>query len=256
MTEAVGIISKPYLVPWASKHGKLKAEAIARHSFTAVMGDRDREIQEWKQAVDYIPDSWFTDHKLKREDFWKDCEDIKEQARERGHTYHTLIEDCMRANFIGQPLVGIITHKDAGIIKSLAAWLKINSVIIKSFEETLINDTYGYQGTPDAIGEINGRVFIIDWKFTNGFDLSKLLQLAGYGLCLCKPNVGGVLVRFFELKASAVKDTVKKLKHTIIYNFEGSQWGIEEYRIDDLSIYYEPFLECLNLAKLQRSWKS
>lgn len=55
-------------------------------------------------------------------------------------------------------------------IKMLSKWQEIQ----------LVSPAYKFGGTPDAIGEIDGQVVLIDWKTSNGIYGDYLIQLAAY----------------------------------------------------------------------------
>jgi hypothetical protein len=55
-------------------------------------------------------------------------------------------------------------------IKMLSKWQEIQ----------LVSPVYKFGGTPDAIGEIEGQVVLIDWKTSNGVYGDYLIQLAAY----------------------------------------------------------------------------
>ncbi len=47
-------------------------------------------------------------------------------------------------------------------------------------EIQLVSPMYMFGGTPDAIGKINGKIVLLDWKTSNGVYPDYLLQLAAY----------------------------------------------------------------------------
>ena len=47
-------------------------------------------------------------------------------------------------------------------------------------EIQLVSPEYKFGGTPDAIGEIDGKIWLLDWKTSNGVYADYLIQLAAY----------------------------------------------------------------------------
>jgi hypothetical protein len=70
-----------------------------------------------------------------------------------------------------------------GGFKAFLEFEQATSFVAVATEETLVHATYGYVGTLDARGKVNGLHAIVDWKFTQSVDAAGArLQLAGYGL--------------------------------------------------------------------------
>jgi hypothetical protein len=53
-------------------------------------------------------------------------------------------------------------------------------MISKYQEIQLVCPEYKFGGTPDAIGEINGEIVLLDWKTSNGIYQDYIIQLAAY----------------------------------------------------------------------------
>ena len=53
-------------------------------------------------------------------------------------------------------------------------------MISKYQEIQLVCPQYKFGGTPDAIGEINGEIVLLDWKTSNGVYQDYIIQLAAY----------------------------------------------------------------------------
>lgn len=67
-----------------------------------------------------------------------------------------------------------------------AAFLEFQAAtgfVVEATEETLVHEPYGFVGTLDARGLVNGVRAICDWKFTESVDAGGArIQLAGYGI--------------------------------------------------------------------------
>lgn len=65
-------------------------------------------------------------------------------------------------------------------MKSYNAWAKIHELKPICVETPLTSDRFGYGGTPDFIGYVDGRLEIIDYKTGSGIYNSALYQVAAY----------------------------------------------------------------------------
>lgn len=53
--------------------------------------------------------------------------------------------------------------------------------LLSKFQEIqLVSPEYKFGGTPDAIGEIDGEIVLLDWKTSNGVYQDYIIQLAAY----------------------------------------------------------------------------
>ncbi len=103
-------------------------------------------------------------------------------GRERGSRIHRGIESILRR----APTE--IEPTDASAITGARAWLNEHGVRPLEVEAFLINESLGYGGTCDLIAEIDGQIWLLDWKtsksvaWPNGKVYDEMrLQLAAYG---------------------------------------------------------------------------
>lgn len=81
-------------------------------------------------------------------------------------------------------------------------WADTTKVKVVAQEMRLVSEKYQYGGTPDAIGEYDGQLCLLDWKTSNSVYSDYLIQLAAYKNLWeenypDKPLVGGShLLRF------------------------------------------------------------
>jgi hypothetical protein len=61
------------------------------------------------------------------------------------------------------------------------AWEEQNKLEIIYQEISLVSEQYRFGGTPDAIGKLNGKWVLIDWKTSNHIYPDHLIQVASYG---------------------------------------------------------------------------
>lgn len=59
-------------------------------------------------------------------------------------------------------------------------WAAQSRLVILEQEMGLVSERYGFGGTPDAVGQIDGELCLVDWKTSNGVYSDYLLQLAAY----------------------------------------------------------------------------
>lgn len=60
-------------------------------------------------------------------------------------------------------------------------WASQTKLKVLETEIPLVSERYQYGGTPDAIGEVNGKLCLIDWKTSGAVYVDHLVQVAAYG---------------------------------------------------------------------------
>lgn len=102
-------------------------------------------------------------------------------GRTRGSRIHGTLESILRR----EPTE--VDPADVSAIDGARAWLNENGVRPLEVEAFLINESLGYGGTCDLIAEIDGAVWLLDWKtaksvaWPNGKVYDEMrLQLAAY----------------------------------------------------------------------------
>lgn len=79
-------------------------------------------------------------------------------GRERGSRIHAKLESILRR----EPVT--VDPRDAPAIEGARAWLNQHAVRPIQVEAYLINETLGYGGTCDLVAEIDGVIWLLDWK--------------------------------------------------------------------------------------------
>lgn len=64
--------------------------------------------------------------------------------------------------------------------ESYLLWEKQTKLKIVAQEMLLVSEVYKFGGTPDAVGEIDGKLCILDWKTGNALYRDALIQVAAY----------------------------------------------------------------------------
>lgn len=70
--------------------------------------------------------------------------------------------------------------KAVGSFQSYLNWERNFKVNIIAKEVYMVSEVHKFGGTPDAIGEINGKLCLLDWKTSNGLYADYLVQVATY----------------------------------------------------------------------------
>jgi PD-(D/E)XK nuclease superfamily len=83
------------------------------------------------------------------------------------------------AEIDGFPLTGTATRV-VGMMKSFVKWAESVDGEISNTEMSIVNRTYTYSGTLDAIGTLDGRLMLFDWKTSSRIYDDMQLQLAAY----------------------------------------------------------------------------
>lgn len=108
-----------------------------------------------------------------------------QKACDVGTAAHSMIEAHINGTDIDVALQGLppdLATKALNAFEQYLVWEKQTklTMLSKYQEIQLVCPEYKYGGTPDAIGEINGQVVLLDWKTSGGVYQDYLLQLAAY----------------------------------------------------------------------------
>jgi hypothetical protein len=160
VTTVTDVLDKPALLRW---HKTQIAEAAVAHAERLVA---DRAAGNTDAAVAFL----------------LAARNEGTNGRERGSRIHEAIEHILhrRTNVPVDP-------RDAPAVEGARTWLNEHRVRPLEVEAFLINETLGYGGTCDLIAELDGEVWLLDWKTSKSvawpdgrvYDEMKL-QLAAY----------------------------------------------------------------------------
>ena len=107
--------------------------------------------------------------------------DKRDEAAESGTLAHEMVEA-----HINGTTVDASAYSDETAGEALAAfgaylnWEKMTKLKIVEQEMPMVSERYQFGGCPDAIGEIDGELCLVDWKTSNGVYPDYLIQLAAY----------------------------------------------------------------------------
>jgi hypothetical protein len=157
VTTVTDVLDKPALTRW-----KVNQVAIAALESAERLVE-DREAGRGEAAMKYLTTG-------------------NTAARDRGSRIHQALEWILRraANVAVDP-------RDESAVEGARLWLNQHKVRPLEVEAFLINETFGFGGTCDLIAEIDGEVWLLDWKSGNSvawpsgqvYDEMRL-QLAAY----------------------------------------------------------------------------
>jgi hypothetical protein len=108
--------------------------------------------------------------------------DKRDEAAESGTLAHAMVEDHLN----GLPLkwpedTPEVTVREANnAFNAYLNWASMTKLKIIEQEMPLVSEEYQFGGCPDAIGEINDKLCLVDWKTSNSVYPDYLIQLAAY----------------------------------------------------------------------------
>lgn len=110
--------------------------------------------------------------------------DKRDEAAEAGTLAHAMVEKRIDGKDPESVLVGIeseqIKTQARAAFKAYLSWESMTKLVIVEQEMQLVSEQHQFGGTPDAIGQINGELCLVDWKTSNGVYQDYLIQLAAY----------------------------------------------------------------------------
>jgi len=166
-TELTTIIGKPFLDKWRIKLCRCLTHAEAKKAPL-----KPAEQRAWERFGAGHCGNVYADL-------------VKDDAGDLGTSVHDIIENWFKGHFLAVPSTEAALWAK-GIIK-LYGEHKVKPVIIKP-EENLIDEESGLAGSPDTIGEWDGRVEILDTKIKGQLDDLTAMQGCAYRYLLkrCK----------------------------------------------------------------------
>jgi hypothetical protein len=104
---------------------------------------------------------------------------VAREAANLGTIAHGLVDDHIHGRVV------TLGQQDPRVVSAYNAYLEWESqthIKVIETEMQLISEKYHFGGTPDAIGEMNGKLVLLDWKTSNSVYADHLIQLAAYRL--------------------------------------------------------------------------
>ena len=109
--------------------------------------------------------------------------DKRDEAATAGTLAHSMVEASILGNAVDDVLKGAtreIKAQAEQAFRSYQKWESMTNLHIIDQEMSLVSEKYGFGGTPDAIGEVNGELCLVDWKTSNKVYPDMMIQLAAY----------------------------------------------------------------------------
>jgi hypothetical protein len=109
--------------------------------------------------------------------------DRRDAAAEAGTIAHGLVECHINNDDPAALLDGVspdVGKKAKQAFESYLMWERTTNLKIVEQEMELVSELYKFGGCPDAIGEIDGKLTLVDWKTSNSVYQDMLIQLAAY----------------------------------------------------------------------------
>ena len=111
--------------------------------------------------------------------------EVSGKAADIGTAAHSMVEAKIKGAHpeMAQDYINLSPEdrvKALNAYKMYEEWASQSSLVIVEQEMYLVSEKHRFGGTPDAIGEIGGKLCLVDWKTSNGVYSDYLLQLAAY----------------------------------------------------------------------------
>lgn len=144
-------------------------------SVTTVLGDYDKVgLMHWVHKV-------ATEGVMVDGELCYDYKIISERALTLGTAVHDLIEKYIKIDLNPNHCGTMFIESEFNpYIEAFIKWVEDNNVIFLESEQTVHNKVYGYAGTLDLLCEIDGKLYIVDFKVSNGHYLTNSLQITAY----------------------------------------------------------------------------
>lgn len=111
----------------------------------------------------------------------KDLYDKRDEAADAGTAAHSMVEaHIKKIEYDPQGLSTDLLKQAEKAFSAYLSWESMTRLEIVEQETSLVSEKYRFGGTPDAIGLIDGKFCLLDWKTSNGIYQDYLIQLAAY----------------------------------------------------------------------------
>lgn len=107
--------------------------------------------------------------------------EVRDKAAEAGTLAHAMVEASIKGEKLETPVADpAVLQKAIAAFGAYESWAKGNRLKVVEQEMMLVSEKHRYGGTPDAIGELDGVLCLLDWKTSASVYSDHLLQLAAY----------------------------------------------------------------------------
>lgn len=130
---------------------------------------------------------------------WDESEALKESAGDRGSRVHHAIERLARGETVnmgdsfsaGGDDPKELSLEEYEAVMAFGRWANEAKPKFIETELLALSKEYGYAGTVDAIAEIDGQLYILDWKTSKAVYPSHEIQVSAYKQALTEMGVPG-----------------------------------------------------------------
>lgn len=167
VTGYLDIISKPALVPWATK--------VALERVREVLVGRLGEEGKRRISLDSVwIDSLISEAKKKPKQ-------IKDDAADLGTMAHAWIDGWILGQIAGSPFMPEPDQRIKNAVDAFLLWVKDCGLEFVAGDTKIASLEHGFGGSLDALGKLpDGSFVILDWKSSKGIYESYALQVAAY----------------------------------------------------------------------------
>lgn len=153
---------------WETAHTPLmKARGLLENLTTALLDEDDPDLGAVLEFLDQPVEDF--NYRTKRD-----------KAADIGTLAHNMIERDILGHTVeieGDP---DMIQKAESAYGAYCEWADQSKLEIIATEMQLVSETHRFGGTPDAIGRLNGKIVLLDWKTSNSVYGDHLVQLAAY----------------------------------------------------------------------------
>jgi hypothetical protein len=110
--------------------------------------------------------------------------DKRDEAGDLGTLVHSMVENHIRGT--SPPSLDHLAQEQRTAVESgfgaFELWTRQSKLKVVHQELEMVSEKNSFGGCPDAIGEVNGELCLLDWKTASGIYPDNLVQLAAYRL--------------------------------------------------------------------------
>jgi len=215
VTSITGVLDKPALMYWSANMGAEYADKVLVPGMVIDELNKPAIIEGIKTAF----------RKKSKE------------AADIGTAVHKYLEDYLNAGINGEPLPEMPVNKHIkNAILAFLEWTKENKVKFVSAERKVYSKKHGYAGTLDALGYVNGKLAIVDFKTSSGIYPEMFIQTSAYAQAVNEED------------GTEIKDC-----YIVRVPKDGSEFEVQ--KDDHLDLNFKSFLGCLENYKRQMFMK-
>lgn len=158
--------------------------------------------------------------------FLKDLGNNSEQVVQRAAEQGTKIHDCLDRMIKGETIEwqDQYTLEEWKMLMRFTEFWETTKPEVFGNELSLVDETLGFGGTIDLICGINGKVWLIDFKTTNGLYTTHELQISAYAKLYeaqTKRKIDNTAILWLKSSTRGTDRTGKKI--------QGEGWQLKEY---------------------------